>query len=305
MENPTEQPQHPAGVVLMMLLMLLLLSMMVGQGLIYLMEQWQGIGMRSLMAAGAMEYSSPERNILRFQVIVNQLFSFVVPAVLLSFILVRSGWLRMLKLDWIPQWAWFGAGVLWLIVALPLVQVVYWLNQQLPLPSEMLQMEESAQTLIAGFLTMETFAELLLSLLAMAVLPAIGEEFVFRGIIQQNLERMFKSPHLAVWIGAIIFSAFHLQFQGFMPRMLLGALLGYLFLWSRSLWVPILAHGVYNGAQVLAAYALDLDLFKEQDHQMERSDWALSAISFIFVFWLGFQLQQRSKQRAFDGSESN
>ncbi|MEM1122064.1 MAG: CPBP family intramembrane glutamic endopeptidase, partial [Bacteroidota bacterium] len=90
---------------------------------------------------------------------------------------------------------------------------------------------------------------------------------LFRGIIQQNLEKRSQNPHLAIWITALIFSFIHFQFQGFFPRVLLGTLLGYLFVWTRNLWIPIIAHFVYNSGQVLLQYGyqqgfLELDLDK-------------------------------------------
>lgn len=293
MENQMDQPPYPPGVILLMLLLLLLLSMMAGQVLLLVLEQVQGLSLRNLINSDASEFTSRERNFFRWQAVINQLFSFVVPAIVLSLVLMRSGWYRFLGLHHQPELTWIGLSIAWLILALPLVQVVYWLNQQLPLPPEMLELEAGASALIKGFLTMETWPELLLSLLAMAVLPAVGEELVFRGIVQRSLERAFANPVLAVWVGAVLFSAFHLQFQGFLPRVLLGALLGYLFLWSRSLWVPIVAHGVYNGMQVLAAYSLDLDVFAEEGQQMAPRDWVLSVLSIIFVVWLGSLMQRK------------
>jgi len=82
--------------------------------------------------------------------------------------------------------------------------------------------------------------EVVINLLVIAILPALGEELVFRGVIQQKIAEQI-SVHGAIWLTAILFSTIHLQFQGFLPRMLLGAVLGYLFFWSKNLWIPIFA----------------------------------------------------------------
>jgi len=95
------------------------------------------------------------------------------------------------------------------------------------------------------------------NIIMIAVLPAIGEELIFRGIIQKIFERIFRSGHMAVWITAFLFSALHLQFYGFIPRLILGLVFGYLFLWSRKLWLPVLAHFTNNAVALTVQYLTD------------------------------------------------
>ena len=90
--------------------------------------------------------------------------------------------------------------------------------------------------------------------IVVAILPAIGEELVFRGLIQTEFQRAVRNPHVAIWLTSILFSAFHLQFFGFVPRALIGAFLGYLYYWSGNLWIPILAHFFNNGLQIVGLY---------------------------------------------------
>ena len=93
-----------------------------------------------------------------------------------------------------------------------------------------------------------------------AVLPAIGEEFTFRGWLQPAMQKATGNPHIAIWVTAFIWSAFHFQFFGFVPRMLLGAMFGYMMYWSNNLWVPIVAHFVNNGFSVILLYLHQLKL---------------------------------------------
>ena len=86
---------------------------------------------------------------------------------------------------------------------------------------------------------------------------------------------MFHNPHLAIWITAIIFSAIHLQFYGFIPRMLLGALLGYLFYWSGNLWLSILAHFVNNGFAVVVAYLINSNIISEDAETIGAGDHSI------------------------------
>jgi hypothetical protein len=84
----------------------------------------------------------------------------------------------------------------------------------------------------------------------------VGEELLFRGALQNVLVEWTKKTHLSVWITAIIFSALHAQFYGFLPRMLLGVILGYTYIWSGSLWLPMLFHFLNNGLAVLFSYLI-------------------------------------------------
>jgi membrane protease YdiL (CAAX protease family) len=134
-------------------------------------------------------------------------------------------------------------------------------NASLSLPESLASFERWARTFedraqeITTFLTkFDSNGEFLVALIVIAVLPAIGEEFVFRGLIQNHLQVITKNVHLAVWISAILFSFFHMQFFGFVPRVFLGALFGYLYVWSGNLAYPIIAHFVNNGFTLLMMY---------------------------------------------------
>lgn len=114
--------------------------------------------------------------------------------------------------------------------------------------------EDTAAELTEFLTNFESTGELILALFIIAVLPAVGEELVFRGLIQNEMYRGTKNIHVAIWISAIMFSAIHFQFFGFVPRLLLGALFGYIYYWSGNLTLAILAHFVNNAVSVMALY---------------------------------------------------
>lgn len=160
------------------------------------------------------------------------------------------------------QWPVVGSLVLLAVLVLFFSQSIIALtsqwNMQLPIPSGwgafgdwLRNSHDSVQQGYRSLLTFHSFGHFLLALLVVAVLPAIGEELIFRGGIQQLLQRWLGNPHIAVWTAAAIFSLFHLQVFFFLPRLILGGLLGYLYYWSRNIWYPILAH-FFNNAWVLA-----------------------------------------------------
>lgn len=115
-------------------------------------------------------------------------------------------------------------------------------------------LEESMEELTKYLTNFESTGYLIVAILVIAVLPGIGEELLFRGFLQNLLKRIFKNDHMAIWIAAILFSAIHFQFYGFIPRMLLGALFGYLYVWSGNLIYPIVAHFINNFVSLIALY---------------------------------------------------
>ncbi|MBS1545232.1 MAG: CPBP family intramembrane metalloprotease [Bacteroidetes bacterium] len=117
-----------------------------------------------------------------------------------------------------------------------------------------MQMEKNAEEIIKVITDNMTPVDLAFSLLVVGALTAVGEEIAFRGMLQTELVRAFRNPHLGIWIAAAVFSAFHFQFFGFVPRLLIGAFLGYLYYWSGNLWLAILGHFFNNGLQLVGLY---------------------------------------------------
>lgn len=115
-------------------------------------------------------------------------------------------------------------------------------------------MEDKLEELTKSITNFENTGELILAFVVIVIIPAIGEELVFRGMIQNDFYRATRNYHVAIWVSAFIFSAIHFQFYGFVPRLLLGALFGYLYYWSGNLWMPILAHFVNNGFTLMAMH---------------------------------------------------
>jgi membrane protease YdiL (CAAX protease family) len=116
------------------------------------------------------------------------------------------------------------------------------------------EMEDRGVVLTKFLTTFESTGDFILGFMVIAVLPAIGEEFTFRGWLQPALQRATGNPHVAIWFAAFLFSTFHFQFFGFVPRLLLGGLFGYLMYWSNNLCVPIAAHFVNNGFSIIMMY---------------------------------------------------
>lgn len=187
-------------------------------------------------------------------------------------------------------------GALFFVVGLPFVGwLAYW-NLQLPLPDWMEQSEQNTDLLLKGILRMETIPEFLLAFLTVAVTPAIGEELLLRGVMQRRIFRIwFGNPHAGIWTAAILFSAMHFEFAGFAPRMLLGALLGYAYYWSRSLWVPIILHLLFNGLQVVVAYTSGK--FNPGEEMTDVPPWWLGLISLGLLLYVGVVAERKFGER--------
>ena len=148
-----------------------------------------------------------------------------------------------------------------MIVSMPFMEWTAVWNQKMILPEFlkgverwMKEKEQDAMKMTIQLITARNNWDFIVNLIMIAVLPAIGEELMFRGGVQRSLNKIFESHHAAIWISAIIFSAIHVQFYGFIPRMLLGAGFGYLYYFSGSIWYAMFAHFLNNAYAVCAAF---------------------------------------------------
>lgn len=173
-------------------------------------------------------------------------------------------------------------------------------NMQLPewlsgLENWMKNTEEKAAELTEAFLKVDSLGGLLFNIFMVAVLPAIGEELLFRGVIQRIFTNWTKNIHWGIWISAILFSALHMQFYGFIPRMFLGVMFGYLLVWSGSMWLPIVAHFINNGVAVVAMYMIDKKLLTPDIEQFGSTTdsyyMAVVSVVLIAVFMLMIKRQ--------------
>lgn len=148
-----------------------------------------------------------------------------------------------------------------IIVVQPLINTISYYNHQLSLPESlaslenwMRESEESAEKVFGLLFSDKSPSGLILNLLVIAAVAGLAEELFFRGCLQQIIRKIVNNKHAAIWITAIIFSIIHFQFYGFIPRVLLGALLGYLFVWSGSISVPIIVHTMHNAINVIISH---------------------------------------------------
>ncbi len=242
-----------------------------------------GLGLQEVLSNLGNDNTLDNRNIVRYSNLLVHLFTFILASIMIARVVSKNGWIKYLKLNRGTSVKFIIASVVLILVSAPLVALTYWINMQIPLPEWATTMESDTDKILEGLLTMNSPMELFSNLLVIAVIPAIGEELLFRGIILQFFEKYLKKEHFAVLITAFIFSAIHMQFEGFIPRFLLGAILGYLFIWSRSIWVPIIAHFFFNGIQVAGKYFTGIEI---DDQGKMEPNWILGLASLTLCVFL-------------------
>ena len=216
--------------------------------------------------------------------------TFALPAVLFAYLTFRQQPAQALGFRKPGKPLFFLLAVVLLFVAFPMQGWLGQINKAIPLPGWMNRMEEDASKQIDIFLRVDAPIDVYINLFVIALLPAICEELCFRGALQRILIQIFKSPWKGIVATGIFFSAFHMQFQGFLPRMFLGILLGAIYWYSSSIWVSILAHFFYNGIQVIA-----VSFYPKMIHDNPFVPVYLALISLVMVIGLVYLVRNMSE----------
>lgn len=221
-------------------------------------------------------------------------FSYLLPSLLYWFYMEKKGFQDFNFKGKPAVSIWFLVCIL-VLVFIPVNSLFIDLNSKMAFPESLSGIEnwmrdkEDQNAMLTKFMTSyKHVGQLIIALIVVVLLPAVGEEVLFRGIIQRKLAQHWVNPHIAVWISAAIFSAIHFQFFGFLPRMILGALFGYLYLWSGRLSVAVLAHFVNNGFILVMMFLrniniLDIDI--EEKEVMPVASIIASAVITIGILY--------------------
>lgn len=255
------------------------------------------------LAVGLILYlGGNEAKWLRIGAVVQDMFLFIIPAVATALLCTRLP-ARFLCIDRAPNWSFVLVAWCTLTMSIPAMnQVIAW-NESMHLPESMAAVEQAmrhaedaARAQMSIMLGGDSVMNLVVSLLIVAVLAAFSEELFFRGTFQRLFTTANVNVHVAVWVVAAVFSAVHMQFFGFIPRLLLGAFFGYLLVWSGCLWVPVLAHMFNNAVYVLGNWAMttqgapaglqesNLDTLGRGDWQMVAGSLVLTAIGIVLLY---------------------
>jgi len=252
-------------------------------------------------------------HLLKYIQIIQSVFLFVIPPIVFAFFVTKKpgSWLKTNK------------GISWQTLILlfflmmsmfPVSNFLAEINQSIQLPNFMsgiyhwmVQKEQALAVVTEQFLKADSIGEFTLNFVMIAIIPAIGEELLFRGVLQKLFSNWTKNVHWGIFITAFLFSAVHMQFLTFLPRFFLGVVFGYLLVWTQSLWVPILAHFFNNGLAVIVSYlsqkqSIDTDI--ENIGQSNNFFW-LSLFNLLIVFVLLFFIYKFETSLKSKKSENN
>lgn len=250
------------------------------------------------------DFNNPDSiRILKYFQVVQSIGVFIIPPFILGW-LFNGDIAQYLSLNKNINFASVLLVLVLSFAASPFINLIGDLNENMRLPdwlsgleNWMKNTEEKAAELTEIFLKVETTGGLMFNIFMIAFLPAIGEELLFRGVIQRIFTNWTRNSHWGIWISAILFSALHMQFYGFIPRMFLGVLFGYLLVWSGSIWLPIVAHFINNGIAVIAMYMIDKGLLSSdiEDIGTTSDSYYMAAVSFLLIVVFMLMIKRQNK----------
>ena len=218
-------------------------------------------GMENLQSAGALRYISS----------LQQLIIYGLTAFECAYLFYNKNAISYLQLNkGISVWTCF-LFILIAVVSLPAMSCVITWNENIHLPQSMSSIEtwmrnqeDATAEIVTRLLSGNSVGILCLNLVVMAIMPAVCEEFLFRGLLITWIKKQLSNTHVVIFISAFIFSAIHVQFYGFVPRFLLGLYLGYLFMWTGSIWASIVVHFINNAMAVMVSFLFNNQLISTE-----------------------------------------
>ncbi|MCK5823250.1 MAG: CPBP family intramembrane metalloprotease [Bacteroidales bacterium] len=249
---------------------------------------------------------SPENiNVLKYFQTVQTIGLFILPSFVMSFFYGENV-SQYLKLNVSPKQMSVILVAFVMITAIPIINFLAEINSKLILPDCLYSFEQwmkksefNAQKITQAFMSTNKITGLFINVFVIAIIPAIGEELLFRGVFQKIFINMTKNVHWGIIIAAVLFSGMHMQFYGFIPRMLMGVFLGYLLVWSKTIWLPIIAHFVNNCfAVVYLFFSESNDISKNIDNVGKNYDTIVYLIfSVLIVTYLIFLIFKQESSR--------
>jgi membrane protease YdiL (CAAX protease family) len=228
--------------------------------------------------------------------IVSTTLPLLLSPVFFSYIIVREPD-DYLKTTFHFPWLLMPIVFLTMMLSQPLMEFIGNINQHMNLPQWMRDEENRLKQASDSMMQMKTVGSMFFNLFIIGLVTALAEEFLFRGCLQTIFLRWMKNKHVAIWITAILFSAFHMEFFGFLPRMMLGLLFGYFVAWSGSIWPAVWAHFLNNGTVVVITYLYQHKLININPDDQQVFSYAGYIISFIITLFLLFIYKYISAKR--------
>ncbi|MGI4751952.1 MAG: CPBP family intramembrane glutamic endopeptidase [Janthinobacterium lividum] len=301
-----EKPYYPMSYITQFLMMILLaVAGLVLGGLIcgvFIVMIYGPSGFSSMLNMSD-NMSASALNSLKIMQMGSSVFGFLLPAIFFAKVLVRQP-VPYLKANWRFPLILLLVVFFIMLISSPLMEMLITFNQKMVFPPFlkgverwMRNMEDTAGQQTDILLKMKTPLSFIINLLMIAILPAVSEEFIFRGCFQQIFTGWTKSIHWGVWLSAALFSAIHFQFFGFLPRMLLGIFFGYFAAWSGSIWPGVLGHFLNNGTALVISYLYQNKMIKVNPDEQQMFDWKSYIFSVILTLILFLTYKKLSESK--------
>lgn len=231
-------------------------------------------------------------NTLKCIQIIVHLFQYLIPAILFVYLLYPKKALKQLYADRLPSLENIALGFALVISIYPFISFVYYWNTQL-LPDSAISQEKL--DLQQVFLQMSSPLDFILNLILLGLVAGVGEELLFRGVLQKKLTLWAKNVHLGAFLTGAIFSLMHFQLEGFLPRFILGTLFCYLLIYGKSVWLSVFLHIFFNSIQVVVPYFYPVTTSGVNEIEAVSPYWALGSC-FIFIGFLFIFIKRNSTQ---------
>lgn len=249
-----------------------------------------------------------ELAVLRISQISSQILTFILPPILYACI-TKEKPMKYLGFNNIPLWSLLGITLIFSIM--PLNSVLAEWNSNVKLPESMAALDEIIKSLsklmqetLEKMVNVSDISGLIINLIMIAGLAAFGEELLFRSVLQSFLVKKCKNAHIGILITSIIFSLIHFDIYGFLPRLVLGLILGYMFYYSKSIWVPMIMHFINNGTAVVIYYLNDIGVTNidvETFGETKLLPLILSIIATVAIFY--FTIHSHNKEFKTENTE--
>lgn len=243
-----------------------------------------------------LDHLSKNANLMRASLLFQTVFGFFVPSMYLAYLYSDDANTYLHTEQPVSGWAIFLT-VLSMLFVIPLINAMVFWTKEIPVPEflqefeqQIIALEDKAAGMFKSILETENYWHFIMNLIIIAVITAVGEEFLFRGILQNVFSKIFKNHHVIIWVVGFIFSFVHFQFYGFFARAFLGIYFGYLLYYSKSIWVPVIAHFTNNSISVIFYYSVREPEYQEKMDLLGTGQtyWVaiVSAVLFVITVWI-------------------
>lgn len=303
--NPLDSEVPKPWYSLIILILLFFAGMFIGQFLgLAIAIFTEGLKLNEVPDLLSQPFSDEKRTALLLLQGLGAVGGFIIAGIIYLIVVEKVSLSRMFSLRNFNVWAVVVTMII--VISFMFVNTIFieW-NLNISFPDFMQGFEEWAREkeeelkLVTEFLTeFNSAGQFIIVFLVVAIIPAIGEELIFRGILQNKFHQYFRNAHIAILLSAILFSGFHLQFFGFVPRLFLGILFGYIYYWSGNLWYPILGHFINNGFTLIMIYLyqtglINVDIEAEEAYPLNIIlIFSVITIYMLFSFRKQFQHQR-------------